>query len=306
MANEMLVLTLAKVVAAAAWVDGEVEQNEIYSLKDLLFRLDDMSARDWAEIDIYLDSPVGDEERERLIADLQEQVRSAEDRELVHSTLEQLVEADGSITDEEQMVLEEIDEAIQSGAAGAFQSLSGLLRSPLNKRNDAVASAPNREEYLDDFIANKIYYEVMQNQDLGVMDLSLSDQEKRRLSLAGGLLARIAYVDKQISPEEREYMVQVIREQWDLEQEAAVLVTEIALSEIGTGMDYFRLTRGFFDLTSQSERERFVAALFRIASIDGDPSFDEVEEIRIIANGLKLTHKQFIDAKLEGTKAVQA
>ena len=87
MASERLVLTLAKVVAAAAWVDGEVEQNEIYSLKDLLFRLDDMSARDWAEIDIYLDSPVGEEERERLISDLLQQVRSAEDRELVHNTL---------------------------------------------------------------------------------------------------------------------------------------------------------------------------------------------------------------------------
>jgi hypothetical protein len=38
--------------------------------------------------------------------------------------------------------------------------------------------------------------------------------------------------------------------------------------------------------------------LFTIAVQDGQVSYDEIEEIRTIAYVLKLTHKQFIDAKL--------
>jgi tellurite resistance protein len=41
-----------------------------------------------------------------------------------------------------------------------------------------------------------------------------------------------------------------------------------------------------------------VDALFAVAAADGGVSNDEIEEIRGISNSLKLTHKEFIDAKL--------
>jgi len=56
MANENVIKAIAKVMIAAAWVDGEITNDEINSLKDLLFRLPDMTASDWAELDIYRDS----------------------------------------------------------------------------------------------------------------------------------------------------------------------------------------------------------------------------------------------------------
>jgi len=36
-ADSNLILNLAKVVIAAAWVDGEIDHEEINNLKDLLF-----------------------------------------------------------------------------------------------------------------------------------------------------------------------------------------------------------------------------------------------------------------------------
>jgi hypothetical protein len=39
--------------------------------------------------------------------------------------------------------------------------------------------------------------------------------------------------------------------------------------------------------------------LFAIAAADGEACYEEIEEIRAIAQSLKLSHRQFIDAKLK-------
>ena len=51
--------------------------------------------------------------------------------------------------------------------------------------------------------------------------------------------------------------------------------------------------------TTESERLDFIDVLFDVAAADGALSFEETEEIRTIAYVLKLTHRQFIDAKLK-------
>jgi hypothetical protein len=39
--------------------------------------------------------------------------------------------------------------------------------------------------------------------------------------------------------------------------------------------------------------------LFAVATADGEASYDEIEEIRTIAGSLKLSHQDFIQAKLK-------
>jgi hypothetical protein len=67
MAKPNVIKALAKVMIAAAWSDGSITVDEVNSLKDLLFQLP-MTASDWAELDIYLDAPVG-EASARLVAE---------------------------------------------------------------------------------------------------------------------------------------------------------------------------------------------------------------------------------------------
>ena len=104
MAKPNLILTLAKVIIAAAWADGSVSHDEINCLKDLLFRIPDLNARDWATLEIYIDSPIEPEERERLLEDLQIALRSQSDKKLALSALDELISADGEITEEERVV----------------------------------------------------------------------------------------------------------------------------------------------------------------------------------------------------------
>jgi uncharacterized tellurite resistance protein B-like protein len=181
--------------------------------------------------------------------------------------------------------------------------LSRLIRGPIQRRSQAVANAPNREQYLEDFIKNRVYYVVQQRRNLSEGTLDIPDEELRKLSLAGGLLARVAHVDKDVTEEELEGMVRELRAGWDVTEEAAILVAEVAVSEVSADLDYFRLTREFFSSTTETERVRFLDVLFAVADADGQISHYETEEIRRIAFSLNLTHQQFINAKLKATKS---
>jgi len=59
------------------------------------------------------------------------------------------------------------------------------------------------------------------------------------------------------------------------------------------------MTREFATSTTLEERQRFLVALFQIAGADGAVSFDETEEIRLVALGINVSHEDFINAKLQ-------
>jgi uncharacterized tellurite resistance protein B-like protein len=299
MPKEQVIMPLAKVIIAAAWADGELTNDEINSLKDLLFHMPDMTARDWARIEMYIDSPVDEAERERLIADLQSVLTSKREKELAINELDQMVHADGGLTLEEEAVVEEVKAAIDDANTGFFGGMGRIVRGPVSRRSQRVADAPNRELYFEDFMNNRIYYNIRRRLDLNEEGLHLSEQEIRKFSLAGGLMARVAYLDRDVTEAEYDSMKNALRKCWQIGEEETAVVVEVAVSEISKQLDYYRLSREFFESTSEKERICFLDVLFAVADGDGRVSFEEIEEIRTIANMLKLTHKQFIEAKLK-------
>jgi uncharacterized tellurite resistance protein B-like protein len=306
MSNSRVIMALAKVMVAAAWADGNVSLDEVNSLKDILFHLPEMTANDWAQIDIYIDSPVDEAERLRLEQELRQALSSPAEREQAQRALHQIVQVDGVVSPAEQAVVDEIQAALDQAQVGGLSSLSGFLHGRTRRRSQVVAEAPNREVYLDDFVKNKIYYDVTRRLAAENAGSELSQENLRKLCLAGGLMARVAFVDRQVTDAERSLILRALQEHWRLSALEAQVVAEAALSEISNGMDYFRLTRQFFECTTEEERLGFLDVLFAITAADGGATFEEIEEIRSIANVLKLTHQQFIDAKLKIPRQLRA
>jgi uncharacterized tellurite resistance protein B-like protein len=294
MADNALIMTLGKVIVAAAWADGEISDDEVNCLKDLIYRLPGVSARQWEELAIYMDSPIGDDERARLVAELTEQTRSDEQRNLALRSLDNMVIADGDVTAAEQAIVEEVRQALESADTSVWGSFSRML---IGKRSNAVAG-PNREAHLDDFINNRIYYKIRQQLAAADMVVSLSDAELRRLSLAGGLMASVAQVSPEITAGEKKAMAAALHDRFDLTADQAAYVTEVALSPEVGDLDYYRLVREFAEEYGPEERQRFLETLFAVAAADGMASFEEIEQLRLVAQGLKLSHQEFIDAKL--------
>lgn len=294
MADNALIMTLGKVIIAAAWADGEISDDEVNSLKDLVYRLPEVTARQWEELAIYMDSPIGDAERDRLVAELTDLTRSDEQRNLALRTLDNMVIADGTATAAEQAIVEEVRQSLESADTGIWGSFSRML---IGKRSAAVAG-PNREDQLDEFINNRIAYKIRQQLAAAGMTVPLSDAELERLSLAGGLMASVAQVSPEITAGEKEAMTAALHDHFDLTAEQAAYVTEVALSpEVGE-LDYYRLVREFAEMYGPEERQRFLETLFAVAAADGMASFEEIEQLRLVARGLKLSHQEFIAAKL--------
>ena len=293
--NPDTIISLAKVLIAAAWADGQISEDEELSLKDLLWRLPEVHARQWEELAIYLDAPVEAAERERLVAELRAQISSADQRELALSKLDEMVNADGVVAEREQAVVAEARAALESADVGLWGSLSRLL---IGRRAEATAGAPNREKYLNDFVRNRVYYRLRQRLAAEGVVWDVGDAELRRLGLAGGLLALVAGAVDGVDDAERAAMSAVLRDAWSLPEASAALVVEVALSG-GEPLDFFRLVREFAEVTTAEERLRFLAALFGVAAADGAATFAEIEQIRLIAQGMKLSHTEFIEAKMK-------
>lgn len=309
--DKKLIETLAKVIIAAGWADKDLTPEERFNLKDLIFefqhaliepgaleRTDDsgLDSRTLALFEMYTDSPVDDAERERLVSELRENIWSEEDRELVLSALQSMIEADRKITDAEQTVFNNIKATIESVDTGFFGDLGRLLRSAVNRRSDVMSRSPNREQYFEDFLKNKVYYEVRRRLDVGETSLEIPDEELRKLSIAGGLLARVAQVDGIVLENEIAKIRSVLQNDWQLSQEAAEFVVNVAMSEAGRNFDYLRTTREFVEMVPYADRASFLSILFAIADADGKISNAEIREIRRIADYLLLSDNRVDEA----------
>jgi len=301
------IFTLAKVMIAAAWADGQITEEEKQCLKDLLFHLPDagldagiqMTAQEWARLEIYMDSPLDPAEQEQLIAELQAAIRNPQEREIVVGYLQQMAAADGTPTAEEMALINEIMQENGPSGGHTFKRLRRFFGGTMQERVTAVSKAPNRENQFDDFVKNKVYYELRQQLAKQGRSLDLPDAELRKLGLAGGLMARVVYVDEEVTDTEVQAMAEIIGRYWELASDTAVLVAQIAVSSVDYNYDYYRMTRQFAESTSREERLKFLDVLFQVAVADGFVSFAETEEIRLVAQGINLANQDFIEAKIK-------
>jgi uncharacterized tellurite resistance protein B-like protein len=105
-------------------------------------------------------------------------------------------------------------------------------------------------------------------------------------------------VDAQILDVEQRAISRALRDHWQLDEPEADFVASVAVSEAASDLDNYRLSREFYEATSRQQRLQFLEVLFQVAAADGQASHQEIEDIRRIARTIKLSHKDFIEAKL--------
>ncbi|OAN48346.1 hypothetical protein A6A03_08145 [Chloroflexus islandicus] len=300
MAKHPLAMALAKVIIAAAWADGELMLDEINDLKRLLAELGQTSgnlaltAEEWAELEIYLHSPVEAAERARLIADLRDLIATPAERQIAINAIDRLLAADRVLTPAERAVAQEIHAALDHDNHSLLHQLGRAFRLALGIR----ARGPNREDLLPEFLRNRIYYALHMRLGVHIDELGVDQHEVYVLALAGGLLARVARVDEEVTPAEHDKIVAILEEWWHLDHARATLVAEVALAESAASLDFFRLAKEFAESTTVEQRERFLDALFAVAIADGELSGAESAEISRITAAINLPHDRFVAARM--------
>ena len=311
MATRDFILDLGKLMIGIAWIDGRLEQDEINALKELLFLLPDISGEEWMHLELYMTHAVSDAERRDLLDRVLSGIRSSGDKQLVLETLEKLVAGDGAgrgaVGDAPEPALNlskggvpesAFVEDIRQDLEGRSTGLLGHLTAPFRQTLKRKASQGARENRIEDFIKNTIYYQLTSELQQQGRTLSIPETEARKICLAAGLMAHVAWVDNEVCHREREAMTLALRELWNVPADEARLITEMSQARIMHGLDLVRLTSGFCHHTTIEERKAFLRCLFAIANAAENTSHDEIEAIRQIAKSFELPHQEFIEAKL--------
>ena len=292
---QTLTFKLAKLMIAVSWADGKIDNSEINALKELLFSLPELNDREWAELEIYMDSPVDESERKMLLEDVLAALRNTSEKNQVLQTIEDLIAIDGDVSEEEKTIFNELKTAIESRQTGMIGLFSRLTGEVLKKKIEKGQETVQREQQLEDFIRNKILYDFKRN----FPELTrISEEQLKKLCSAAALLGRVAAIDNDFSQKERETLVSVLISDWDLSEPEATLLAEIVDRRVMEEIDYHYLTLSFFEHTTPEERKQFIQCLFKMANASEKTSNEEIEEIRAIARSLKVSHSDFIDAKL--------
>jgi uncharacterized tellurite resistance protein B-like protein len=292
--NAPLGLVLGRVLIAAAWADGELSPPEREALQDLLFTLPDLDGDSWRALAADIDRPFPPEHLQVLLDQLRVHLHAPEARARARTAIGALADRVGSGTAEAAALRTALEHI------GAHQDVEGAaptggwwsrVRSALREHTTRLAPVQHRELTVERALRAKI--------TAAIPEPDLPDPEHlRQLSLAAAILAHVVRLDDVVEAGERNALRAALQDQYGLDEEVAGLVTELALDEVASGIDLHALLRDFSNVSTEDERQRFLAAVFRVAAGDGRASYDEIEEVRRIGRGLLLSHRHFIAAKL--------
>jgi uncharacterized tellurite resistance protein B-like protein len=287
MASADSIKALVKLLIGVAWEDQQVSPQEMELLKDIIFRLPDISAEDWHALEIYWITPIRRPELQRLSYDFLSTLKSGEARAKAKAVLEAIVLADQSISPQEKIALQEAAAGIDRQSQTVVTDISRLVAAALPKRADelSIAGALQEKRVLSRL---RNHYGNQWESAHG-----LTEEEMSKLALSGALMGRVAYADANISEKEMQSIREVAAHQWGLYELHAEILAHFAMDAARNRVDVHRLARGFFELSTPAERLDFLDILFAVAKSQDHISREELGEVAEIAAALKIRQADF-------------
>ena len=129
----------------------------------------------------------------------------------------------------------------------------------------------------------------------------LEPDRARHVAIFAYLLSRVARADLVISDEETRAMETIVAEAGGLAPEQAILVVQMAKTQaiLFGGTENYLVTREYNKVATREEKLALLRCLFAVSAADDSISVTEDNEIRRIADELRLTHDDFIAARSE-------
>ena len=285
-----------KVLACMAWADDELSRHELHLIGRLMHDLQ-LSADEQLQVQIYLDERVSLNEARRLTRRFLAHVRRPALRRQLVATVEEVLGYQKERTPAAREWLQELHDAIaESSGSFLIDGLRSLLRLGISQDE---ASTADREHHLHDFIHNRVLFKLRHRLGATLLESETKPEALKELTLIATFLARVGYVDEEFLPKEKQFIENLLQNLWGISPAIAEAVCGIAMESANGNLDLFRLMQESKATLSIPKRKRLVEASFALAQVEGKMTGAEIEEIRKIAYGLELTHREFINAKLK-------
>jgi len=128
-----------------------------------------------------------------------------------------------------------------------------------------------------------------------------------RISMATcALLLEMSNIDGEFSHTEREDILSILKNDYDLSGEHAEELLDASSKELENSTDLWRFAQLINRNYSIEEKERVIERVWRVAYADGSLDKHEDYLVHKLAKLLRLTHSQLIDAKLKVKKNSEA
>ena len=125
------------------------------------------------------------------------------------------------------------------------------------------------------------------------------DDSALRIQLATCvLLLEVAHSDDEFTVEEGKHIVEIMKEKFDLSAEYVIDLMKLALDERKESVSLWNFTNEIDNNYSQAEKQEVLETLWEVIYADDKLHPREEYIVRRITTLLNLTHKQFIEAKL--------
>lgn len=127
---------------------------------------------------------------------------------------------------------------------------------------------------------------------------SADENELRSHIAAGVLLLEAAHIDNECTEEEMMHVVQTLKTMFNLSSEYVDELIEEAHLKRKNAVDLWQFTNHMNQNYTQEEKLKIMEDVWRVIHADGQLEKYEDHFAHKLANLLRLTHKQMIDAKL--------
>jgi len=128
----------------------------------------------------------------------------------------------------------------------------------------------------------------------------LPEDQARYIAAFAYLLSRAARADLHVTADETAVMERIVMKEGGLSEELAPIVVQMAKTQnqlFGSTEDYL-VTREFERIATQEQKLSLLLCLFAVAAADENITSEEDNVVKQIASELKLSHADYIAARL--------
>lgn len=126
-----------------------------------------------------------------------------------------------------------------------------------------------------------------------------SSETHLKIACISGLMARVAYADLEIHPNEAQDMKMALEEHCEFSKNQIDTIVKMAIDDIKelAGLEDHLYSSQLSDILNEKEKFSLLKVLFTIAGSDDTVDNKESEQIRSISKGLRLSNQHFLSAR---------
>ncbi len=282
-------LALGKVLIAAAWADGELDEHELEFLKHLVMQLPEVSFEDWRKLKAYLAYPVTSSERDGFVKEFVELALSRGRSEIAWSCLHRVLRAHGLDEPEAEEFHEDMNQAAMGSTSVFLEKLDFYVsQARMEARSGWNDSWSGREGFIHEFFDNPVYFvfrKTLLKEDLAVAGSKL---ELQKICLFASILSWFAKLDGHLSMDESEFIIHCLVQKCKLEPRVASCMLRVASSVALSEVQLSNLCSSFAEEAEIQEREEVFSIISNLVILDRVLSSAELEGLRTLALYMKI------------------